>query len=360
MKDITFRPYENGDEIAIIALFEKVFKKHMGQTESLLHWQWEFKSNPVKPISIYLAWHKGRLIGQYAVNPIRFSVSGKPTLMALSLDTMTDPDYAGKGIFQKAAMHLYQSLVEHEVSCVFGFPNSNSVSGFKRKLGWEIVTVPPVYLCPISPFNDTRKKYVNLLKGLCFNTHSFFLKRKLSLFEERHKHLKIRTEAAFDLWVDELWEKCRHQHDVLVVRDLAYLRWRFNERPESAYEYHTVWYQEIIAGYIVTIDKMRDEGMVTFLLDIMADLSIKGAADALIAAVLRSSYEKNNSLVSTILMPGSPYKMTFLKNYFLPLPRLLFPQKIYFGVKQLSENPLLPDALKQKHWHLCWGDTDLL
>jgi hypothetical protein len=119
-------------------------------------------------------------------------------------------------------------------------------------------------------------------------------------------------------------------------------------------------YEGKIVGYVVTIDKIREEGPVTFVLDIMADLKIKGVADALIAAVLRSSYEKGVALVSTIVMPGSPYKMTFLKNYFIPLPRMFFPQKIYFGVKTLTENPLISDVLKRKSWHLCWGDTDLL
>lgn len=34
------KPYERGDEKHIIPLFEKVFSKTMGKTESERHWQW--------------------------------------------------------------------------------------------------------------------------------------------------------------------------------------------------------------------------------------------------------------------------------------------------------------------------------
>jgi len=360
MKDITFRSYKIGDEKAIVELFEKVFKKPMGCTDSLQHWKWEFESNSVKPISVCLAWDGERLVGQYAVNPIRVWVSGKQLLMALSLDTMTDPDYSRKGIFKKAALQLYQQLVEQGVSFVFGFPNINSIHGFKRKLDWKIIAVPPVYLCPITFLQPSQKTSLNLLKNLCFKTHKLILKKRLSRTEKNHLHLIIRKDVLFDSWADELWQKCCTQHDVWAVRDSAYLRWRYNERPETSYEYYTAWHEGKIAGYVVTIDKIREEGPIKFVLDIMVDLKIKGVADALIAAVLRSSYEKRIALVSTIIMPGSHYKMTFLKNYFIPLPRMLFPQEIYFGAKSLTENPLMPDVLKQKSWHLCWGDTDLL
>jgi GNAT superfamily N-acetyltransferase len=360
MEDITFKSYKTGDEKAIVELFEKVFKKPMGSPDSLLHWKWEFESNPVKPISVCLAWDSDRLVGQYAVNPIRIWVSGKPVIMALSLDTMTDPDYSGKGIFKKAAWSLYQQLVEQNISFVFGFPNVNSIHGFKQKLDWKIITVPPVYLCPITFLPPFQKTMLNLSKNLCFQTHKLILKKRLIKAEKNQLGLIIRKDVAFDSWADELWHKCCNQHDVWAVRDTTYLRWRYNERPETSYEYYTAWHEGKIAGYVVTIDKIRYEGPVTFVLDIMADFRIKGIADALIAAVLRSSYEKRIALVSAIIMPGSTYKMTFLKNYFIPLPRMLFPQKIYFGMKALAENPFMSDVLKRKSWHLCWGDTDLL
>jgi hypothetical protein len=362
MKELTFKEYETGDENAIAALFEKVFKKPMGGTDpdKLRHWRWEFESNPVKPISICLAWDKDRLVGQYAVNPIRAWVSGKQIIGGLSLDTMTDPEYSGKGIFQKAAKSLYADLIERGVAFVFGFPNVNSIHGFKEKLAWNMISVPPIYVCPVSPIPMTRKTCSALLKSICFKTHGAILKRRLSKLKKDNPHVTIRKDVMFDGWADELWQQCRNQHDIWVIRDATYLRWRYNDRPDTSYEYYTAWHEGKVAGYVVTVDTMRDEGPVTFILDIVADLKEVGIADALIEAVLRSSIEKNIALVSTIVMPGSPYKTTFLKNCFLPLPRMLFPQKLFFGVNALVEDPLLSIVLKLKSWHLSWGDTDLL
>jgi hypothetical protein len=359
MDDLRFKSYEPGDERAIVELFEKVFKKPMGNPDSLRHWKWEFDSNPVKPISICLAWDSDRLVGQYAVNPMRFRVSGESAIGVLSLDTMTDPEYSRKGIFQEAAKLLYQQLIGQGTSFVFGFPNANSMHGFKGNLAWSMISVPPVYVCPLPATQPFRRTFLSLLKNACLKAYGLVLEGT-GAAEKNKQRVTIRKDVMVDSWADELWQKCCNQHDVWVVRDAAYLRWRYNDRPETSYEYYTAWHDGTIAGYVVTVDTMRDEGPVTFILDIVADLKIKGIADALVQAVIHSSLERNIALVSTLVMPGSHYKITFLKNRFFPLPRLLFPQKIYFGVKALDGNPRLSAVLSRRSWHLCWGDTDLL
>jgi len=106
-KSFKLRGYKPGDENTICALFEKVFGKPMGKTESIRHWQWEFLENPVKGLFVKLAWDKERLVGQYTASPLRVCADGKEIIAALSHDTMTDPQYEGLGIFRNIAEALY-------------------------------------------------------------------------------------------------------------------------------------------------------------------------------------------------------------------------------------------------------------
>ena len=80
-KSFEIRSYNAGDENAICALFESVFDRPMGATESIRHWQWEFLENPVKPVAIMLAWQGGKLIGHYVVNSLRAWVQDKEFLI---------------------------------------------------------------------------------------------------------------------------------------------------------------------------------------------------------------------------------------------------------------------------------------
>ena len=131
----TIADYREGDEARIVALFERVFAKPMGATKSLEHWRWKFAQNPVDPKVIELVWDGERLVGQYTISPRKLRCSGAQRLGALSLDTMTDPDYGRQGIFTASAEACYARLVEHDFACVYGFPNANSIHGFEKRLG---------------------------------------------------------------------------------------------------------------------------------------------------------------------------------------------------------------------------------
>ena len=62
MKDWTIRRYKPQDEERIIALFHEVFGKHMGKTESIKHWNWEYINNPIDRIEILLAIYDNKII----------------------------------------------------------------------------------------------------------------------------------------------------------------------------------------------------------------------------------------------------------------------------------------------------------
>jgi len=62
---IDIRPYNPGDEQAILELFEASF----GRTMSGDYWRWRFLDNPVGEPKIDLAWDGTTLAGHYAVSP---------------------------------------------------------------------------------------------------------------------------------------------------------------------------------------------------------------------------------------------------------------------------------------------------
>lgn len=359
---LEFKPYNPGDEKKIVLLFEKVFGRTMGKTESEQHWRWEFISNPVKPVSIMLAWDGKRLVAQYAVNPLRAWVQANELPAALSLDTMTDAEYRGRSIFLETAQSLYNEIASKGISFVFGFPNAESIHSFSKRLNWDIICSPPIYICPLDAGSFVKNKSeFELLGALASKVSKKLLTIPHKFISENyHGEIVIHKENSFDKWADELWLKCSAQHKLWVVRDYEYLSWRYDMRPESEYNLFTAWKKDEIVGYIVTTSRTRNEGKISFILDILADIKLRGAVHALLKAVIRASIEAKDSMISAVIMPGSVYRIALRKHFFISLPQKFLPQEIYFGGRRLNNQIPAEIFCDPNSWQISWGDTDLL
>jgi hypothetical protein len=129
------------DKNAVLDLFSVAF----GKTMSERYWTWRYLENPfIDDKMIHLMWDGDILAGHYAVSPVMLVIEGENVLTALSMTTMTHPDYAGKGIFTTLANSLYEEINEkYFIDFVWGFPNANSHYGFIKNLKWQDVGVIP-------------------------------------------------------------------------------------------------------------------------------------------------------------------------------------------------------------------------
>ena len=350
------RDYNPGDEAAICALFEKVFGKPMGKTESLRHWQWEFLANPTGGLFVKLAWDNARLVGQYTASSLRVCADGKEIIAALSHDTMWAPEYSGSGIFLNTAQALYheQAIAGH--SFIYGFPNRNSIHGFIKNLKWQQIMPAPVHIRPV---RLTKSVSSRLFGRAPFAGKNAIPTNISSLPFDSSGVYKLRTETKFGSWVDELWQRCRQQHRLWVIRDQNYLNWRYVRKPENKYHIVSAWKDDKPVGYVVFVYADINFGNSVFVMDFMADLNFHGVADVLIRYVIKAAQMYNCAFASVLLTPGSKYLWLFRRNLFLPLPEKMFPQPLYFGarcfdpsIENLVNNP--------KAWSISWGDNDVL
>lgn len=88
----------------------------------------------------YIAYKGKTPIAFYAVIPCFVQYENEIILAAQSADTMTHPEYRGKGLFIILAKKCYELCKKNNISFVFGFPNQNSYHGF-IKLEFEIPEV---------------------------------------------------------------------------------------------------------------------------------------------------------------------------------------------------------------------------
>jgi predicted N-acetyltransferase YhbS len=300
------RPYIPGDEAAILRLFERSFGKPLSEA----FWRWRFLDDPHGDPLIELAWDGDILAGHYAVSPTTIAIEGERRPASLSMTTMTDPDYRGKGLFGQLATRLYERLTELEHAAVFGFPNTSSHRGFIRDLGWEDVHEIPMLrldLASAKPLDGEGTRVVTQL------------------------------DATFDA----LFERCRRLRPVIGWRDARHLAWRYLAHPTNDYTIVAV-----PTGYAVSKRIGED-------LDIVDLLVVDEDAHqlrALLGGVLAAS---PGARAVNLWMPlASPLHLELERIGFVPGA-----PTTYFGVRALA--PLSVDLGDVRTWYYTMGDSDV-
>jgi hypothetical protein len=185
------RDYKTGDDAAILGLFKASFKKELLYE----YWKWRFPDNLERKIMIKLMWEGDQLVGHYAVSPVKMNVDGEVVLTALSMTTMTHPDFGGRGIFTDLAEALYNDEGEKSnLKAVWGFPNSNSHYGFIKNLKWLNLEQVPTF----SVLTDKIKKAGTSNIGIVSGFNSGHVKTQQKLLS--NYHVKAERSAEYLTW----------------------------------------------------------------------------------------------------------------------------------------------------------------
>lgn len=100
---------------------------------------WRYRDNPSGQVVGTDAWDGDRLAAHYVTCPTEALVDGRPTKGLLSLNTATDPDYQGRGLFTRLAQATYEAGASAGYGFVIGVANANSTPGFLRRLAFQHV-----------------------------------------------------------------------------------------------------------------------------------------------------------------------------------------------------------------------------
>jgi predicted acetyltransferase len=138
------------------------FEKN-GTKRDISNIQWTHQKNPLGINAIYYAIHQNDIAAIYAAMPVVFNINSKEMPVLQSIDTITDLDHRGKGLFPKLATKLYDDAASNGFAFVYGFPNQNSASGFYNKLQWKSFGEAPFLIKPLR-ISFFIKKFINKKK----------------------------------------------------------------------------------------------------------------------------------------------------------------------------------------------------
>jgi len=182
----------------IFQLFQKCFGKPID--EDL--WSWAYIENPNGEPIISLCFDEKKLVGHYAVIPIKLKDRKNKIFKAvLSMTTMVDRAYRRHGVFVKQANEVYEEAQSKGYKVVIGFPNANSAPGFKKRLNW--ILEEDLFVAKLSK-NDLMQIKTNYSQNVLMFNISDEKNLKWRLNKPNHEYININNNLIYKKYGDEI------------------------------------------------------------------------------------------------------------------------------------------------------------
>jgi hypothetical protein len=285
----------------------------------------------------------------YASFGVEFKIDEKTLLSTQSLDTFTDIDFRGKGLFTKIGKDINQDAVNKKVALVYGFPNGVSIHGYIKKLEWKNLDPIPFLIKPLrTQYFTNKSKWLKILPN--FNISYFGYKP--------NKEFALRKESFFPEAVDQVWKDFSDSFKVSINRDKKYLDWRFIQRPNNNYKIINCYdKRNNYIGFIVYVLKEKHNGKIGYIMELIYNPKYLNAGKQLLSF---ATYELKKQKADCILawnFEHSPSYKLFKKEFFIKMPEKIRPIELHFGVKSFDEN--LNDIIYNRlNWYLSYSDSD--
>jgi hypothetical protein len=356
------RPYEPGDEEQLLTLFERTF----GKARSLADWQWKFQGQQATFPYMWVAElpESGRLVGHYAGIPTRVKLGDSVVDAVVSVETMTDPDFRRQGMLTRFGEVVYDAWATAGQSLVIGMPNQQWGSR-KDALGW-IPLFPLAWLRFPVHAEKVAQRQVRL-PGIVSTLASLPLRVASSLWlahawRQAHRLDKDRNVTmrpyAGDIGVfDVIWRHASPTWSNLVVRDAAWVEWRFLRATPAPYTLHVAWRGNGPVGYVAFRTSGRPDNVNGYIADIFTRHGDLAAASALVMSALETFHKDGAGLSLALAVPGTAlYSLLRSLGFFKSRSQMSFS----FEAVPLDA-AMTVDALGAAgDWHLAGSDSDVI
>lgn len=283
------------------------------------YYRWKLLENPFGEGAMWIIQDKSQVVGTASFTPKRLRIGSQTVFAAEIADTFTQSNYQRKGIFSTLVNSVRDDAFNNSgISFIYGTPNKNSLPGYEKKLNFPqipgvgiVSLVRPLKMerVAISRVGDTWKAKVFSI-GMCFFYSVWYRPRKTS------KAVQVKIIDTFPPEADWLWSVVASMYDVLMVRDSAYLEWRFLTNPDE----YTIWSvrdSQQLVGYIVTKPGLWRGLKVLYIADYLMLPGEESVFDEALTAILQYAQSQKMDMINCWCVGTSEFARLLRKRGFL-------------------------------------------
>lgn len=316
-------------------------------------WHWKYDDNPFNTESrpyIVVLKEDGRIIGLMADLPARVWVRGRISDWVCSCDLVVDAEYRGRGL---SRLIIRQHMADHLM--VFAWMNIASKRAAAPLTGSLSVPIRPlVRLLDLG-------RVVQGLGGRASLAASGRVLTRVTRTLVRFPApasvagVTISALATVDDRFDAFWRRASAEGPVMIVRDRAYLDWRFLRRPDATYTILVAARGGDVLGYLVLRRAVRYGMPWGYLVDFLVERESPSIWAMLVREAIARFREDGVALVGCLANRPS-YRRSLLRLGFFPWR---WGPQGYFHARVDAPDQSLHVARDTQQWLVTMGDGDV-
>jgi hypothetical protein len=342
-RDVEIRPYQRGDEVGIVDLFNAVFGENDRSfvPRRLEHWRWQFEANPLSHHT-YVAVDRASaaIVGTYTAIPGNWQLDGASFIGSQAVDTCVHKEHRSvlkrEGVFLTLAREWFARYGQPDADrIVYGFPNP-----IAYRIGTKQLDYRPVHTPVVASVRDFDQAWIDYLPGM------------------GGERLVVESLDDVPGDVDALAAAAAKDLRLVQTRDTAYLRWRYRDCP--THRYRILAAREPAAaegtpgalrGLLVMRTSWFDKPLAP-----LVDWVVRGDDQEAFAALAHSAANlakaAGKSRLETWVPPWSDHARTLATIGFAPDPSRFNLCIRVFG-------PAIDEHWAKQHWFFTMGDSDI-
>lgn len=333
--DFTVRPYREGDEHGILALFNAVFAEDNPSftPRTLEHWNWQFRDNSRGHHTFVAEDASGTLIGNYTAIPALWLDRGAPMLGSQAVDTCVAKAWRRvlkkEGLFLTLARAFFDAYGQPDRDrIVYGFPNPQAF-----RIGTRILDYRPVHTPVVSLVRDFAQDWIDYLGPMGGDA------------------VDVREVDAIPPDVDALFDASMASLPLVLRRDRAYLEWRYARCPTFRYRVLEARAGGRLRGVLVLRTEWFDKPLAP-LVDWIVDGADREAVAGLARRAATLARDAGKTRIETWAPGWSSLANTLRTIGFAPDPSTFNLCIRVFG-------PDFDESWAKDHWFFTMGDSDI-
>jgi GNAT superfamily N-acetyltransferase len=341
---LRWRAPRTDDLPAILALFETSF----GKPVSAAHYRWKLESRPSPVENVVIAVDESdRPVFHSAGIPCKCRLRGTERWVMLGADVMTAPAYRRRGLNTRYSSELYARWRDAGVALVLGFTNEQWGS-----------SAPNVGLRPLGPLASLvlplrPEKILARKSGVAAFGEMPLIgalwRRIQGATAPPDPRFRIQEVRSAGPEFDDLWHRSSPAMDRSLVRDRAWVTWRYFDSPDVRYR---VLFARVDAQPVGWIAFSQPEPRVANIVEIFTHPDDGEAFAALLRFALAMISASGAEVVRTLAAPGTRPFTAFRRAGFLVRGKGM--------VEHIPLDPSLTpkDIGEARDWHFAAGDFD--
>lgn len=223
----------------------------------LPNWRWMFveparRLGTAPPVWMYRKDH--RVVAHQGAIPVRFKLGDTSRITGWFVETMADEAVRGSAI---GPMLIRKALEDLPFNLSLG--QTDQMRELQFALGWKYVRDLATYLFVTGPGMDLSHRLPPLVAGAA--AAGLALAQQAQLARRRFgvpRRCRVRDIERCDAGHDALWAAMADEIDCTVIRDAAYLNWKYVDRPGADFRLVELRDGDTLAGLAVL--RLRDPG----------------------------------------------------------------------------------------------------